>query len=172
MKTNSEFKQKGKRIGSAGGFFNQLMSHNSSVPVVGEGATMLYHSDRHAYEVLEVNEKEKSCVIQRYEPQRTDKLGMSDSQSYKYEKLVGSPETLYWKYGAWRMKSQSIVFTDEARENFSTGPKLHEAYKAAGGTYNGVFANKEIEGLTKKKVSWDKVNIIFGMKQEYYDYSF
>jgi hypothetical protein len=179
MKTNSEFKQKGKRIGSAGGFFNQLMSHNSSVPVVGEGATMLYHSDRHAYEVLEVNEKEKSCVIQRYEPQRTDKLGMSDSQSYKYEKLVGSPETLYWKYGAWRMKSQSIVFTDEAHEKFGNGPKsygpgpkLQEAYKAAGGTYDGVFAYDEIEGLTKKKISWNKVNIIFGTKQEYYDYSF
>lgn len=59
MKTDTNFTQKGKRIGSAGGFFNQLMSHNCSVPVVGQGATELLYSDRYAYEVLEVNEDKK-----------------------------------------------------------------------------------------------------------------
>ena len=125
MKTNPEYRQKGRRVGSAGGFFNQLMSHNASVPVVGEGATELMYSDRHAYEVLEVNEKEKTCVIQRYAPERTDNLGMSDSQSYKYEKLTGSPMKLYWKYGAWRTKSEMILFTNEATDKYNTGPKLH-----------------------------------------------
>jgi hypothetical protein len=172
MKTNSVYKQKGRRIGSAGGFFNQLMSHNSSVPVVGKGATILHYSDRHAYEVLEANEKEKTCVIQRYVPERTDNLGMSDSQSYKYEKLEGAPFKLYWKYDAWRTKRETVVFTDEAIEHFGYGPKLHEAYEDAGGEYNGAFACTVIPNMTKKKTYWDKMSIIFGTKQEYYDFSF
>ena len=63
MKNDEAFKQKGEKIGAAGGFFNQLMSHNSTVPVVGEGATILLYSDRHAYEVLAVDEKKKTVVL-------------------------------------------------------------------------------------------------------------
>lgn len=172
MKTNPEYKQKGRRLGSSGGFFNQIMSHNDSFPVVGKGATILLYSDRHAYEVLEVNEKEKTCVIQRYSPERTDNLVMSDCQNYKYEKMEGNPFTLYWKYGAWRTKSTSVHFTDEAIDQFGMGPKLHEAYRDAGGKYDGAIARTVIPNMTKVKVSWSKVNIIFGTKQEYYDFSF
>lgn len=174
MKTNPEYRQKGRRLGSAGGFFNQLMSNNQSVPVVGEGATELLYSDRHAYEVLEVNEKEKSCVIQRYNPKRTDSLGMSDAQSYEYKELTGTPFKLYWRRGAWRKKVESVTFTDEIMDEYGwNGTKMHEAYKAAGGTYNdSMYPNKIIEGMTKKKTSWPKMSIIFGVKKEYYDFSF
>lgn len=173
MKTNIEFKQKGKRVGAAGGFFNQLMSHNSTVPVVGKGATKLMYSDRHAYEVLEVNEKEKSCVLDRYNPKRIDNLGMSDSQSYEYKELSGNPFKLYWKYGAWRTKAVTAQFTDEFHAKYPNATALHNAYKELGGEYNfNSFPCTIIEGVTKKKTNWYKMNIIFGTKQEYYDFSF
>ena len=173
MKNDPKFKQKGKRIGAAGGFFNQLMSHNSSVPVVGEGATELMYSDRHAYEVLEVNEAKKSCVIQRYNPKRTDNLGMSDSQDYEYKELEGPKITLVYRWGGWKRVGSQVRFTDEAREHFGEfGPKLHEAYKDAGGKYNDAFICTEIPNLTKRHKTYDPINIIFGVKREYYDFSF
>ena len=173
MQTDKNFKQKGKRVGAAGGFFNQLMSHNSSVPVVGEGATELLYSDRHAYEVLEVNEAKKSCVIQRYNPKRVDNLGMSDSQDYEYKELQGSKITLVYRWGGWKRVGNEVSFTDEARKKYGDfNPKIHEAYKAKGGEYNGAFICTEVEGLTKKHKAYSSINIIFGVKREYYDFSF
>jgi len=43
-----------RKIGVAGGFINQMMGNNSSIPVVGKGCTILHYSDRSAYEVIEV----------------------------------------------------------------------------------------------------------------------
>jgi hypothetical protein len=172
MKSNPEFKQKGKRIGAAGGFFNQLMSHNASVPVVGEGATILHYSDRDAYEVLEVNEDKKTCVIQKYHAKRIDENGMSDNQTYEYKELEGYPITLVYRWGGWKRVGEEVRFTDEAREHFGRGPKLHEAYQDAGGEYNGAFACTEIPNMTRKHKTYSPVNIIFGVKREYYDFSF
>jgi len=173
MKSDPKFKQKGRRIGSAGGFFNQLMSNNSSVPVVGEGATILHYSDRDAYEVLEVNEKAKTCVIQKYNAKRIDGRGMSDVQDYEYKELHGPKITLIYRWGGWKIVRSQVRFTDEARKKYGDfNPKLHEAYKAAGGEYDGAFINTEVEGMTKKHKTYSKVNIIFGVKQEYYDFSF
>lgn len=174
MKNDDAFKQKGKRIGTAGGFFNQLMSHNSTVPVVGEGATILLYSDRHAYEVLAVDEKKKTAVIQRYNPKRIDGLGMSDSQDYEYKELTGNPLNIYYKWGGWKTKQNEVHFTKEAIEKYGEfGARLHEAYKEANGEYNN---NSRIctviPGLTEAHTVWHGINIIFGVKREYYDYSF
>jgi len=173
MKTNTELKQKGQRIGAAGGFFNQVMSQNATEPVVGEGATVLLYSDRHAYEVVEVSPNKKTVKIQRYNPKRTDGLGMSDAQSYEYKELTGEVRTLYYKWGSWKTKSETALFTEEARQTYGNfGPKLHEAYKKAGGEYKGAFACTIIPGMTKLKTEWHTLNVIFGVKREYYDFSF
>jgi len=176
MKNDTNFKQKGQRIGAAGGFFNQLMSHNSTIPVVGEGATLLFYSDRHAYEVIEVDEKKKMVVIQRYAPKRTDNLGMSDSQDYEYKDLTSEKITLYYKWGSWKMKHRVVRFTDEARKQYGVfgNKELHEAYKNAGGTYDerSAFISSVIPGLTKETTEWSSISIIFGVKREYYDFSF
>ena len=173
MKTNKEFKQKGKRVGSAGGFFNQLMSHNASVPVVGEGATVLHYSDRDAYEVLEANEKAKSCVIQQYRAKRIDGNGMSDSQAYEYKELQGPKITLVYRWGGWKRVGSEVHFVKEAVEKYGGYTQaLHDAYKEAGGEYGGAFIATEVEGLTKKHKKYYSLNIIFGVKREYYDFSF
>jgi len=151
------------------------MSHNSSVPEVGKGATLLFYSDRHAYEVIEVDEKKKMAIIQRYAPTRLDKLGMSDSQDYEYKDLTDEKITLYYKWGSWKQKHNVVRFTNEAMKNYGVfGKKLHEAYKNAGGEYDDrrCFISSVIPGLTKMTTEWSTINIIFGEKIEYYDYSF
>lgn len=174
MKSDTAFKQKGTRIGAAGGFFNQLMSHNSTVPVVGEGATVLLYSDRHAYEVLAVNEKKKTAVIQRYHPTRLDKLGMSDFQDYEYKEFEGEPITIYYRWGEWKTKHSEVRFTEEACKKYGEfSLKLHNAYKDAGGEYNhNARICTVIAGLTEKHIFWQGIRIIFGVKREYYDFSF
>jgi hypothetical protein len=173
MKTDTAFAQKGTRIGSAGGFFNQLMSHNCSVPVVGQGATELFYSDRSAYEVLSVDEKKKAAVLQKYAPKRIDNNGMSDSQEYEYKDFEGEPFTIYYKWGSWKSKGRMVTFTKEAREKYGDfGKELHEAYQTAGGAYEGAFIDSVIPGLTEEHTEWHTRNFIFGVKREYYDFSF
>lgn len=167
--------KRGMKLGKqTGSFFNWMMSKNQSIPVVGAGATILLWTDRHAYEVIEVDEKKKSCVIQRYAPRRTDDFGMSDSQAYEYEELTNEKFSLYYKWGGWKSRRDMVTFTDEALEKYGdSGPALHEAYKAAGGEYSGdIYIKSFIPGLTKPRVEWNNVSILFGVKREYYDFSF
>ena len=118
-------KQKLKLGTQTGSFFNYLMGNNQSVPKVGEGATILYWSDRDAYEVLNTSLDGKRVLIDKYREKRTDNLGMSDHQEYAYDELIGAPQWIVYKYNSWR-------------------------YENTGG----------------------KLNIIFGVKQQYYDFSF
>ena len=167
--------KRGMRLGKqTGSFFNWMMSKNQSVPVVGAGATILHWTDRSAYEVIEVNEKEKSCVIQRYAPKRLDNYRMSDSQEYEYKELTEEKISLYYKWGGWKSRHNKVTFTEEALIKYQdSGKKLHEAYKAAGGEYAAdIYIKTVIPGMTKPRVEWSNVSILFGVKREYYDYSF
>lgn len=58
-------------------------NYKSLTPEVGMGATELCYSDRHPYTIIEVNEK--TITVQEDKSTRTDKNGMSDSQSYSFE---------------------------------------------------------------------------------------
>jgi hypothetical protein len=167
-------KNRGMKLGSqTGSFFNHLMSYNDSVPEVGKGATILYWTDRHAYEVIEVDEDKKKVVIQKYAPNMPKGMkGPNYGQIYEYKELTNEKMTLYYKWGSWKYKILKVVFTDEAKKKYEMGPKLHEAYKAAGGEYTDCFVGTIIPGFTKQITEWCSVNVLFGTKEEYYDYSF
>lgn len=55
------------------------------VPKVGDGATMLFWTDRKAGTVISVSKSGKRIEVQQDKAIRTDSYGMSDSQSYRYE---------------------------------------------------------------------------------------
>ncbi|OFY43999.1 MAG: hypothetical protein A2X18_07675 [Bacteroidetes bacterium GWF2_40_14] len=170
-----EFKQQMKAGKETGSLTNHIMGRNATLPKVGEGATILHWTDRSAYEVMEVSKDYKTVVIQKYEPERIDNNGMSESQEYKYEKLNGCNEEIVWKYGAWRKIIKTIEYTNETFELIVKGRK--------DGTYNdkcdlfkeihdenGEF--RFVAGKTIVRTKFSKVNIVFGIRQEYYDYSF
>ena len=86
-----------------GSFFNHLMANSMSVPEVGKGATVLHWTDRSAYFVNSISSNGKEVVIERAKATRTDDYGMSESQSYKYERdPQAQPETIKFTYGKWR----------------------------------------------------------------------
>jgi len=153
-----------------GSFFNHIYSHNAQGPVVDRGATVLHWTDRDAYEVHEVAENGKSAVIQKYKAKRLDKLGMSDSQAYEYKEFDGGKFTIYFKWGKWRTRGEVITFIDQV--DFSNHQEFHRKYIEAGGEYIDCRMSKVIPGITKTKVEWHDIRIVFGIKQEYYDYSF
>ncbi len=120
---NNNVMRVGKHTGS---LVNHLMSGNPTPPTVGEGATILMWTDRHAYTVTEVSKDGKKVTIRRDKAVRTDGYGMSDAQQYRYE--AGDDcdiVKIAYRWGYWR-----------------------------NATSNG------------------KVNIVFGIRNEYYDYSF
>lgn len=173
MTTQVQKSTAGKTTGS---LFNYLMGNNATLPEVGKGATILHWTDRSAYEVIEVSENKMECTIQRYDPERVDGLGMSDSQDYKYEKLTEEKMHLVWRQGAWREKGSEIVFTKEfiaahPEHEWSLANALTEEQRSE--IYQGeIYPQKAVAGITREKKVFPKVSIIFGVKREYYDYSF
>lgn len=100
-------------------------------PVVGEGATEVCWTDRHAYTVIEVSEDGKRCVIQRDKAIKNFQ-GMTDSQDYTYERDEnGVKRELVFKWKAWRT---------DAGKGYET--------------------------------RYPKINMQFGRRDEYYDFSF
>ena len=68
-----------------GSLHNRLMEASKQpVPVIGMEATITSYSDRHAGTVINVGPK--MVVIQEDKSIRTDTNGMSDCQSYRYER--------------------------------------------------------------------------------------
>lgn len=189
MKTQTQTTTKiqpGGRIGkNFGSVMNWMMSSNKTMPKVGEGATVLMWSDRHAYEVMKVSDDFKEVIVQQYLPERTDSNGQSESQSYKYEKLCGHDETIVWRNGAWRWVRTKIEILKSVREEFDAEVKKQQQLLGTDYKYQAVWDKmlkplfdesgmhlKLVEGKTKIKKSFPKVSILWGVKDEYYDPSF
>lgn len=166
MKPNSE----------TGSIINMLMSSNSSIPEAGKGATVLLYSDRHAYEVILVSEDKKRVVIQQYEAKRIDNNGISESQQYEYKKLYAHTETIVWRNGAWKRECKVVDFSNEFKKKakeagyddaycFLTKEQKQLIYGDNQYTFNIV------DGITTVRKTYQKINILFGVKDEYYDFS-
>ncbi|MFW6311272.1 MAG: hypothetical protein ACOC1K_03450 [Nanoarchaeota archaeon] len=155
-----------------GSMINHLMSNNDTKPEVGKGCTLLHWTDREAWEVIEVRKNDKEVVIQKYNPKRIDNNGMSDAQEYEYSELTDAKKTLVYKWGSWKERSETIVFEENILQKYRGGQKLFDEYEKRGGKYINNVINTLIPGMTKKKVSYNKVSVLWGVKREYYDYSF
>jgi hypothetical protein len=127
---------------------------------VGDYATMYYWSDRHAYEVVEVKDQQH-ISIRQLRAIRTDKNGMSESQQYRYESDIEKPieELQLTKWGwkrVWRYNKE-VYDTVMERDGYVLWDK---------DIVEKVLQGKEVKRLSKK------INISFGVADEYYDYSF
>jgi hypothetical protein len=53
---------------------------------IGDGATMIGWTDREAYSIIAINPSRKTVTIQRDIATRSDTHGMSDAQSYTFDR--------------------------------------------------------------------------------------
>jgi hypothetical protein len=166
-----DMKQTSKVMKTTGSFMNYLMGNNSTILVVGKGATILHWTDRSAYEVMSVSEDLKTVVVRQYNPQRIDGLGMSESQEYSYEPENLNPceETIVWKWNAWRKVHKKIMFTKEYSSTI--GPNWFRSEDSKN-CYDENANLKLIEGKTHVVTEYEKINILWGVKRHYYDFSF
>jgi len=148
-----------------GSLVNHLMSYDKNMPEVGKGATELLWSDRHAYQVTWVSDDKKKCTIRRCDAQRIDNNGMDESQEYDYSKLLDYDINLIFRYGSWYSYAKVVEFIDEKIYDTTTFEERQQYY-------NEDFELKLIDGVTKEKIVYTKINIKFGFQREYYDYSF
>lgn len=64
-------------------------------PVVGMGATILMWTDRHAATILAIGPNARWLTVQEDRAIRTDGNGMSDAQTYRYER---NPDAPIWRF--------------------------------------------------------------------------
>ena len=166
MKTQTQPKNKSFISGKnkLGSLTNWMMGNNNTEPKVGEGATELCWSDRHAYDVTFVSEDGKQCKIRPCNSIRTDLHGYhSESQDYKYEpNLDAKEELLVYRNGSWRRVVKQILWTEEAL-------KLSREERQKYFEKDEIDIGKVIEGITYLKKSFPRLNIIFGRRDEYRD---
>lgn len=181
---NTQTKQQTRKVGVAGGFINQLMGNNTSEPVLGQGATILYYSDRAAYEVIEVSEDGMSCVIRAMDCKNVGKCYGDEQYEYK-SNPNGVELNLEWnaRKGCWgqiwyeveiikalRKKYEkehgydymSILLKDHGLNSYD---ELYEDPEAD----NLQNPQKIIKGLTKEYKNFRKISVIFGVMEEYRD---
>lgn len=88
-----------------GSVINSLYDENRSPepPKVGMGCTILMWTDRKAATVIGVDETGRRITVQEDKAIRTDNHGMSDAQSYEYERDPNGAQHVYTlrKNGKW-----------------------------------------------------------------------
>jgi hypothetical protein len=92
------------------GSLQNLMAGTSAtyVPKVGDGATEICWTDRHAATIVEVVSP-RHVVVQRDISTRTDKNGMSDDQQYSYQPDPDAPRVhvTLRQNGRWVVQGQT-----------------------------------------------------------------
>ena len=177
----NSIKKQTRKVGAAGGFFNQIMGNNMTLPVVGEGATILHYSDRSAYEVIEVSDDGNSCVIR---PMKCKFIGKSyGDERYEYSSnleangisVVWNPKRHCWGITTKTVEIQKSLFNklfDEFGYKWKTHlPVPYESIINGKNQFgNDIF--KVVKGITKEYTNFSPISIIFGVMDEYRDPSF
>lgn len=93
-----------------GSLVNTLMA-STGTPKVGDGATVLMWTDREPATVIAVSPSGKTVTVQMDRYRRTDANGMSEVQSYAYERNPAG-EVLTFRLGkrGWRGRGGGVAF--------------------------------------------------------------
>lgn len=102
------------KVARYGSLINAVSDRVGPEPQVGDGATALYWSDRAPATVVEVVRfktgqkagQVKGVVVQWDKATRTDSNGMSDAQSYEYERDPDSPRVTFLKRKDGRFRNK------------------------------------------------------------------
>ena len=149
-------------INNKGSFINRIMGNNSTMPEVGKGMTLMRYTDRNAYEVLEVSEDSKQVVVRPYKAiSKGSGMGHQDWELVSDE---NAPQDLIvWRNNAWRKVNYNTCIS---KENYKTYEAMIDENKYA--------EAKEFYDscpLVCQK-QYDKVNVLWGRAEKYYDWEF
>jgi hypothetical protein len=177
MQTNPNFKQTAP-VGVAGSFFNQLMSNNQSVPVEGEWATIMSHTDRSVVKCVKVSADSKRATVESMNTTADVPEGETlptGHQCWRHEP-TGQKYDIVWKWGGWKVESNPIKWCksyieklrDEQNKDFPIIPD--DVREQVFGDH--VHMRNVIEGITERRKEYRSINIIWGVCDYYYDWEF
>jgi len=109
------------------GSFQNMMAGEAKYPKPesGMGATVVMWTDRYACTIIDIDKDEKTITIQFDKATRTDKNGMSESQSYSYKQDPNG---------------QTIIFTKRKGDRWvKKGQSLHDGVRLAIGARNHYY---------------------------------
>lgn len=180
---NLNLKIQKRKIGVAGSFQNQMMGNNATTPKVGEGATLLSYSDRHAYEVISVSDNGNSCVIRKMNCIFVGN-GYGDER-YEYQSdLDGITYELEWneKKGKWGKVVYKVELIKSLMKKLDAEFGWQNSLKNLpnGINYKDLLYEddnydtqlKLVKGVTKEYKHFYPVSVIFGIMDQYRDPSF
>ena len=142
--------------------------------VVGMGATEFGWSDRHAYEVTRVVDQ-KHVFIRKVKATRIDENGMSDCQDYKYESDPTAREIeLVQRNGGWYEVNEITkeLWINRANKMIKDFRTFEVAYNYIRGMSVLTANQKERVEEGKSVKRYNKMDVSFGIQEEYFDYSF
>ena len=155
-----------------GSFINYLMGNNSTRPVPGKGATLLYHSDRHPAEVLEVSQDGTRCVIREMGYKARANAGGMGHQEWDIFPNPDAPtETLVYRNGAWRKVCKIVLFVNDWWESFSSPQERISAQKELN-LWDEHGRLRYVKGVTRISTTYPVVKILFGQAEYHYDWEF
>ena len=126
---------------------------------VGTGVTEYFYSDRHAYEVIAVQDQ-KHVTIREYDHKMKDQDGWT-SNNWELVSNPDNPTLDLVKRGKYWYSTRTV--TREEYEEYDDREKLRAVV--------GGFDPDQI--LAKgKQTKYYKMNVSFGVADYYYDYSF
>lgn len=168
--------QKSKLTQNTGSFINHLYSNNSTLPVVGELATILLYSDRHVVKVVEVSQCGRIVTLETMHTKADLSVQCGEGHQNWIHEPSGYTYTIHWRKNAWKRKHVEYFFTKEFRDSIpcdcigiwlsKNNKKLFDKI------YNGhVMPQVEVDGITKAKNSYSVIKIIFGVNDYYYDWT-
>lgn len=160
------------KVGVSGSFINQLMGNNSSLPVVGNGATIMSYSDREAFQVTWVSDCGTKCKIN---PAIMKYVGSGyGDEKYEYQGYRDYSYDVAWRRGAWYKVYNVVVFEDAFMESMEGKGIWEDEVKAMGlgDLYTEDVRLNIIPSVTKYKKEYEKISILFGRMDEYRDPSF
>lgn len=160
------------KVGVDGSLINQLMGNNSSLPVVGNGATIMSYSDREAFQVTWVSDCGKKCKIN---PAIMKYVGSGyGDEKYEYQGYRDYSCDVVWRRGAWYKVFNVITFEDSFVKSMEGKGRWEDEVKAMGlgDLHNEDGVLNIIPSVTKYKKEYEKISILFGIMDEYRDPSF
>jgi hypothetical protein len=154
-----------------GSFINLLYSNSQTTPKKGDWATICLYTDRQVAKVHDISKDGKRVIIQHCNTKGDGTDLPMGHQDWKHEPRDHF-ETIVYRNKSWRTESKSIEFDDKWYKQYEMSGERFKDYTNGLDLWDEHGDIKLIDGVTKLKTTYNKIDIVFGVCDYHYDWTF
>ena len=154
-----------------GSFINLLYSNSQTTPNKGDWATICLYTDRQVAKVHDISKDGKRVIIQHCNTKGDGTDLPMGHQDWKHEPRDHF-ETIVYRNKSWRTESKSIEFDDKWYKQYEMSGERFKDYTNGLDLWDEHGDIKLIDGVTKLKTTYNKIDIVFGVCDYHYDWTF